>query len=91
MTTVSEEKVREVIDQFITPAVQQDGGLIELVGVEGGTVKVMLQGACASCPSSLMTLTNGVERLLKEKVPGVENVVAVDPLLGLRDLKSPGA
>ena len=73
-----EEKVRQVIDQ-IRPLLQQDGGDIELVGVEEstGVVSVRLQGACKGCPGAQMTLKMGVERHLKEKVPEVTEVVAV--------------
>jgi Fe-S cluster biogenesis protein NfuA len=58
----------------IRPALQADGGDIELVEVVDGVVKVRLQGACAGCPMSQMTLTHGVERHLKNVVPGVERV-----------------
>jgi Fe-S cluster biogenesis protein NfuA len=59
----------------IRPALQADGGDIELVEVgDDGVVKVKLQGACAGCPMSQLTLTNGVERHLKNVVPGVERV-----------------
>ena len=73
-----QDKVEEVI-QTIRPMLQNDGGDIELVGVdEDNTVRVKLQGACKGCPGAAMTLKNGVERLLKEKVPEVKEVVAVD-------------
>ncbi len=73
-----EDKVREVIEQ-IRPLLQQDGGDIELVGVEEstGVVSVRLEGACKGCPGAQMTLKMGVERALKEKVPEVTEVVAV--------------
>jgi Fe-S cluster biogenesis protein NfuA len=58
----------------VRPALQADGGDLELVDVVDGVVKVRLKGACAGCAFSQMTLTNGVERLLKERVPGVERV-----------------
>jgi len=71
------QRVAEVID-MIRPAVQGDGGDIELVDVdEQGTVKVRLHGACVGCPSSTMTLAMGIERNLKEKVPEVSQVVCV--------------
>ncbi len=58
---------------------QADGGDIELVDVDGaGTVRVRLQGACGHCQGSLMTLKQGVERLVMEQVPGVKQVVAVE-------------
>jgi Fe-S cluster biogenesis protein NfuA len=70
------ERVQEVLDR-IRPALQADGGDVELIDVEGGVVKVRLVGACAGCPMSQMTLTNGVERVLKEEIPEVERVEAV--------------
>ena len=60
--------VRKVIDQDIRPYVQADGGDIELVGVENNKVRVRLLGACVKCPSSLMTLRQGVETRLQAKV-----------------------
>jgi Fe-S cluster biogenesis protein NfuA len=73
-----QEKVQEVI-QAIRPYLQADGGDIELVGVDedSGVVSVRLQGACKGCPGAAMTLKMGVERHLKEKVPEVNEVVAV--------------
>ncbi len=58
----------------IRPALQADGGDIEFVDVVDGVVQVRLQGACAGCPMSQLTLTSGVERHLKNVVPGVERV-----------------
>ncbi len=75
--TTFDEKVAEVIDS-IRPLLQNDGGDIELVGIdEDHTVRVRLQGACRGCPGAAMTLKMGVERVLREKVPGVKEVVAV--------------
>ena len=73
-----EDKVRQIIDQ-IRPFLQQDGGDIELVGVEEstGVVSVRLEGACKGCPGAQMTLKMGIERQLKEKVPEVTEVIAV--------------
>jgi Fe-S cluster biogenesis protein NfuA len=71
------EKVIEALKK-IRPMLQRDGGDIELVDVEAdGTVKVRLRGACGSCPMSTMTLKMGVEKSLKEDVPGVKAVVQV--------------
>jgi Fe-S cluster biogenesis protein NfuA len=67
------EKVRTVLNK-IRPMLQRDGGDVELVGLEGKTVKVKLQGACAGCPMSQMTLKNGIEKLLKEEIPEIEAV-----------------
>ena len=62
-----EDEVKKIIETEIAPALKMDGGNIELIGVEDGVVKVKLQGACAGCPMSQMTLINFVE-----KVPGVK-------------------
>ena len=68
------KQVAEVIEK-IRPMLQKDGGDVELVGVaDNGVVQVRLQGACAGCPMSQMTLKNGIERVLKETVPGVVSV-----------------
>ncbi len=64
--------------QKVRPSLQADGGDIELVSVEAdGVVKVRLRGACGSCPMSTMTLKMGVEKILKQEVPGVKEVVSV--------------
>ncbi|MDD3777543.1 MAG: NifU family protein [Actinomycetota bacterium] len=71
------EKLDEVLDQ-IRPSLQADGGDVELVEADDdGTVKVKLKGACGGCPMSQITLTQGIERLLKEKIPEVKKVVGV--------------
>ncbi len=71
------DKVEEAL-KLIRPALEADGGGVELVDVgPEGVVKVRLTGACSGCPMSQMTLTQGVERLLKKEVPGVERVEAV--------------
>lgn len=71
------DQIAEVIDS-IRPMLQNDGGDIELVSIEDDyTIKVRLQGACKGCPGAQMTLKMGVERLLKERVPQVKEVVAV--------------
>lgn len=73
-----EAKVAEVIES-IRPMLQNDGGDIELIGVDADkTVRVRLQGACRGCPGAKMTLKMGVERLLKQKLSDVKEVVAVD-------------
>jgi Fe-S cluster biogenesis protein NfuA len=71
------EKVAQVLDQ-IRPALQADGGDVELVDVEDGVVKVRLKGACAGCPMSQLTLQMGIEAHLKKLIPEVERVEAVD-------------
>jgi Fe-S cluster biogenesis protein NfuA len=72
-----QEKVTEVIE-MVRPALQGHGGDVQLVGVqEDKTVQVRLQGACQGCPGAAMTMKMGIERILKEKVPEVKEVVAV--------------
>ncbi|MGE5663921.1 MAG: NifU family protein [Deltaproteobacteria bacterium] len=61
----------------IRPALQADGGDVELVDVQGGVVKVRLTGACGGCPMATITLKNGIEALLKEEIPSVERVESV--------------
>jgi len=72
------EKVKEVIENEVRPALAMDGGSIDLVSVDNGVVKVKLSGACAGCPMSQYTLVNFVEATLKEKIPEVKEVIAVD-------------
>ncbi|MFO7840144.1 MAG: NifU family protein [Desulfosalsimonadaceae bacterium] len=67
------EQVQQVLEK-IRPSLQADGGDVELVDVEEGIVKVRLQGACAGCPMSQMTLKNGIERILKQEIPEVKSV-----------------
>lgn len=70
------EKVEEVLSK-IRPNLQADGGDVELVNVKSGVVTVRLKGACGGCPMATITLKNGIERVLKEEIPGVKEVVAV--------------
>jgi Fe-S cluster biogenesis protein NfuA len=76
--TVMKEEIQKVIEE-IRPMLQRDGGDVELVSVEDdGLVKVRLQGACKGCPMSQMTLKNGIEKFLKQRVPEVDRVENVD-------------
>jgi Fe-S cluster biogenesis protein NfuA len=73
-----EEKVKDVIE-VIRPSLQDHGGDVELVGTDDdNTVKVRLQGACQGCPGAAMTMKMGIEKILKEKIPEVKEVVTVD-------------
>jgi len=73
-----EEKVQDTI-QAIRASLQSHGGDVELVGIDqDNTVKVRLQGACQGCPGATMTMKMGIERILREKVPEIKEVVAVD-------------
>jgi Fe-S cluster biogenesis protein NfuA len=72
-----EDRVREALD-VLRPAIQMDGGDIELIGIHDGTVTVRLLGTCEACPISPVTLKQGVERILHERVPGITEVVAIE-------------
>ena len=70
------ENVETVLDE-LRPFLMADGGNVEIVEIDGPIVKVRLQGACGSCPSSTMTLKMGIERKLREMIPEVSEVVQV--------------
>lgn len=70
------DKVEEVLNK-IRPSLERDGGNVELVDVNDGVVKVKLTGACFGCPMSTITLKIGIERMLKQEIPEVKEVVAV--------------
>ena len=70
------ERVQKVIDK-IRPALKADGGDVELIDVVDGVVTVKLQGACAGCPMSQMTLKKGIERLIKQEIPEIKSVEKV--------------
>jgi len=71
------EKVQEALNK-IRPMLQADGGDVELVDVQDGIVKVRLQGMCAGCPMSQMTLKNGIEKILKKELPEVKSVESAE-------------
>ena len=73
---LTHENVDKVLDE-LRPFLMSDGGNVEIVEIDGPIVKVRLQGACGSCPSSTMTLKMGIERKLKEMIPEVSEVVQV--------------
>ena len=70
------EKVEAVLAK-IRPNLQADGGDVELVDVKSGVVRLRLKGACGGCPMAAITLKDGIEKALKEEVPGIKQVVAV--------------
>jgi Fe-S cluster biogenesis protein NfuA len=76
MSESVEKRVQAALAE-IKPQIQADGGDIDLVAIENNIVKVRLQGACVGCPMSALTLKQGVERLIKQKVPEIQSVVAV--------------
>ena len=70
------EKVEAALAQ-IRPQLRMDGGDVELIDVSNGTVKVRLTGACGGCPMSTLTLKHDIERVIKEQVPEIREVIAV--------------
>ena len=73
---LTNENVEKVLDE-LRPFLMADGGNVEVVELDGPIVKVRLQGACGSCPSSTMTLKMGIERKMRESIPEVSEVVQV--------------
>ncbi len=72
-----EQKIADLLDEYVKPAVERDGGVIQLDSFSNGTVTVNLRGACSGCPSSTVTLKDGIENLLKSMLPEVKEVVAL--------------
>lgn len=73
-----EDEVRHALEAKVRPAIQLDGGDVELVGVADGIVTIRLLGACDGCPMSPVTLRAGVERILRQEVPAILEVVAIE-------------
>ncbi|MEQ9423595.1 MAG: NifU family protein [Cyclobacteriaceae bacterium] len=71
------QKIKSILDEYVRPAVEQDGGAITFDSYEDGVVTVLLQGSCSGCPSSTLTLKAGIENLLKRMLPEVKAVEAV--------------
>ncbi|MFM9026645.1 MAG: NifU family protein [Bacteroidota bacterium] len=71
-----ETRIIETLEEYVRPAVEQDGGAIHFKSFDEGTVTVILKGSCSGCPSSAVTLKNGIETLLKNLIPEVKEVVA---------------
>lgn len=76
-TTLVEEQVKEALE-LIRPAIQMDGGDIRLVSIDGGVVTVQLVGTCETCPLTPVTLKQGVERILHDRVPEITEVIAIE-------------
>jgi len=76
MSETVEKRVQAALAE-IKPQIQADGGDIDLVAIENNVVKVRLRGACVGCPMSALTLKQGVERIIKQKVPEIKSVEAV--------------
>ena len=69
-------RIKELLENYVRPAVEMDGGAISFKGFDSGTVKLMLQGSCSGCPSSMITLKAGIEGMMKRMIPEVREVVA---------------
>ena len=70
------EKIIQLLDEYVKPAVEQDGGAIHFRSFEDGIVTVTLKGSCSGCPSSTLTLKSGIENLLRQMIPEVKEVIA---------------
>lgn len=69
-------RIKELLENYVRPAVEMDGGAISFKGFDSGTVTLMLQGSCSGCPSSMITLKTGIEGMMKRMIPEVKEVVA---------------
>ena len=70
------KRIKEILDNYVKPAVEMDGGAIQFKDYNDGIVKLMLQGSCSGCPSSMITLKSGIEAMMKRMIPEVKEVVA---------------
>ena len=70
------QKIKELIETYVKPAVEMDGGNIEFKSFKEGIVTVVLQGSCSGCPSSTVTLKSGIEGMLQRMIPQVKEVVS---------------
>jgi len=70
------KRIKELLDNYVRPAVEMDGGAIQFKSYEAGTVNLSMQGACSGCPSSMITLKAGIEGMMKRMIPEVKEVVA---------------
>ncbi len=70
------KRIKELLENYVKPAVEMDGGAIQFKSYDAGTVKLMLQGSCSGCPSSMITLKSGIEGMMKRMIPEVKEVMA---------------
>ena len=70
------KRIKELLDNYVRPAVEMDGGAIQFKSYDEGVVNLMLQGSCSGCPSSMITLKAGIEGMMKRMIPEVKEVVA---------------
>jgi Fe-S cluster biogenesis protein NfuA len=69
-------RIKEMLENYVKPAVEMDGGAITFIGFDDGIVKLALQGSCSGCPSSMITLKSGIEGMMKRMIPEVKEVIA---------------
>lgn len=70
------KRIKELLENYVKPAVEMDGGAIQFLSYDNGTVNLMMQGSCSGCPSSMITLKAGIEGMMKRMIPEVKEVVA---------------
>lgn len=70
------KRIKELLENYVKPAVEMDGGAIQFVSYDDGVVNLLMQGACSGCPSSMITLKAGIEGMMKRMIPEVREVVA---------------
>lgn len=70
------KRIKELLENYVKPAVEMDGGAIQFLSYNNGTVNLMMQGSCSGCPSSMITLKAGIEGMMKRMIPEVKEVVA---------------
>jgi Fe-S cluster biogenesis protein NfuA len=70
------KRIKELLDNYVRPAVEMDGGAIQFRSYDDGVVNLMLQGSCSGCPSSMITLKAGIEGMMKRMIPEVKEVIA---------------
>ena len=70
------KRIKELLDNYVKPAVEMDGGAIQFKSYDSGVVNLMLQGSCSGCPSSMITLKSGIEGMMKRMIPEVKEVIA---------------
>lgn len=70
------KRIKEMLENYVKPAVEMDGGAISFIGYDDGIVKLALQGSCSGCPSSMITLKSGIEGMMKRMIPEVKEVIA---------------
>lgn len=70
------KRIKELLDNYVRPAVEMDGGAIQFKSYEAGTVSLAMQGSCSGCPSSMITLKAGIEGMMKRMIPEVKEVIA---------------